>query len=133
MSAIEDILALGDGSRPPGSQAALDATHIKHLRSQLDDLAHQKHIWTYGFAHMMILQNGLIHSLTGAVKIIETILEQLPVWAPAETDGGALAERAAYIIQKELDRLKGAMSRSMRMTFTDEGEPEPQPPPTGHA
>lgn len=134
MTAIEDILALGSDPRTPGSQAALDAAHIKHLRSQVDDLSHQKHIWTYGFAHLMILQNGLLTTANGAVRLCEALLEQLPVWAPVETDGGYQAEQAAEIVRKELAKIKGALTRAIRMTFTDEGDPEPEPsPPHGHA
>ncbi len=89
-----------------------------------EDLETQKHVWTYAFAHSLMLQQGLFKSADGAIKIVEGMLEALPTWAPPGSEGGELAHVAAHRIVVQLEAVKGTMSRAFKMIFTPEGGAE---------
>lgn len=109
----------------------LRSPYTRQLRDRLydvirerDDLETQKRIWTHGFAHAVMLQHAMFTSADGAVKIIENILEVLPMWAPQETPGGEMAHAASHRIIPELNAIKGTLSRAITLLFTPAGGPE---------
>ena len=96
-----------------------------------EDLDVQKRMWTYGFAHAVMLQHAMFTSADGALKIIDNILEALPVWAPDGTPGGDAAHAASHRIIPELNAIKGTLSRAVRLIFSPEGGPEEDEGGTG--
>lgn len=117
----------------PFTRRLRDAYYAEQRARQ--DLETQKHVWTYAFAHAVLLQNGLFKSADGAVKIVEGILEALPTWAPPGTEGGAMAHQAAHRIVVQLEAAKGTMNRALKLIFSPEGGREEEddeggsPPP----
>lgn len=115
----------------PSYAAWLKSPYTRQLRERYyeelrlrEDLDTQKRMWTYGFAHAIMLQHAMFTSADGVVKIIESMLEALPTWAPQDTEGGEMAHRAAHRIIVELNAIKGTLNRAMKLIFTPEGGPE---------